>query len=78
MEEDELIKVTPDKERAKSMLEMVKLREKRIEVNKNDEFATLLLEDYYELIKELSTALINVRIFHQFKTGGLVACCLAM
>ncbi len=59
MDED-LIKITPDRERVKGILKMVALREKRAIANKSEEFATLLLEDYYEIIKELSTALLNL------------------
>ncbi|MFH1972049.1 MAG: hypothetical protein ABIJ18_01070 [archaeon] len=58
--EEELIKITPDKERVKSILEMVILRQKRIDMNKGEEFSTLLVEDYYEIIKELATATINL------------------
>ena len=38
---------------------MVYLREKRIQKSEADEFATLLVEDYYEIIKELATAILN-------------------
>jgi hydrogenase maturation factor len=58
--EEEIIKITPDRERAKSILDMVKLREKRIENDNKEEFSTLLLEDYYEIVKELATALMNL------------------
>ena len=60
MEEDDLIKITPDKERVKSILGMVYLREKRIQKSEAEEFATLLVEDYYEIIKELATAILNL------------------
>lgn len=43
MEDEELIKITPDNERVKSILEMVKLREKRIDSNKDEKFSTLLI-----------------------------------
>ena len=39
---------------------MVYLREKRIQKSEADEFATLLVEDYYEIIKELATAILNL------------------
>lgn len=60
MEDEELIKITPDKERVKSILEMVRLREGRINSTKDEKFSTLLIEDYYENIKELSVALLNL------------------
>lgn len=62
MEDEVLIKITPDKERVKSILGMVYLREKRIKKSEAEEFATLLVEDYYEIIKELATAILNTNI----------------
>ena len=55
-----MISISPDKERVRSIISMVDLREKRINNDKKDEFSTLLIEDYYEIIKELATALINL------------------
>jgi hypothetical protein len=56
--EDKLIKVSIDLEKAKSILRMVELREKRIEAYSSKNFGSLLVEDYYEIIKELATALL--------------------
>ena len=39
---------------------MVYLREKRIQKSEAEEFTTLLVEDYYEIIKELATAVLNL------------------
>lgn len=39
---------------------MVALREKRIALSNDEEFTTLLIEDYYEVIKELATAILNL------------------
>ncbi len=58
--DEEVIKITPDRERVRSILDMVGLREKRILAYKSDEFSTLLVEDYYEVIKELATAVLNL------------------
>lgn len=52
-------KITPDKEKAKSLLQMVLLREKDIET-KNIEFTTLIVEGYYEIVKELITAIMSL------------------
>ncbi|MEK6876344.1 MAG: hypothetical protein AABX63_02955 [Nanoarchaeota archaeon] len=60
MEDEDLIKITPDKERVKSILGMVSLIEKRIEQSNKEEFATLLIGDYYEIVKELATAILNL------------------
>jgi len=53
-----IIKISPDKERANSILQMVGLREKflkdseKIAVN-----STIIAENYYEIIKELCVAI---------------------
>ena len=57
---DDIIKITPDKNKAKSILKMVEVREKRIQETKSDQFSSLLVEDFYEIIKELATAVINL------------------
>ena len=54
----DLTKITPDKERAKSILKMVKLIEERIKLQDKKKMAALILSDYYEIIKELLTALL--------------------
>jgi len=51
-----LIKVTPDRERIKSILEMTNLIQKRINILDKAEFSSLIIVDYYEIIKELITA----------------------
>lgn len=56
-----LIKITPDKERVKSILEMVLLIEERIEVQDKIKFVSLIISDYYEIIKELMTAFILLK-----------------
>ena len=49
-----------DKEKAKSLLKLVELREKNLKIlNKNDS-STLILEAYYEIIKELITAIMSI------------------
>jgi hypothetical protein len=54
-------KVTPDRERAKSLLSLVELREKDLRSKeKSDEFSALVVEAYYEMVKELLAALMSV------------------
>jgi len=48
-------RITPDKERARSIIKVVELREKDL-IGKVEEFSTLIVESYYEIIKELITA----------------------
>jgi len=57
---DQVSRIVPDKERARGILKLVELREKSIIELKEDIFATLIAEDYYEIIKELITALMFI------------------
>ncbi|MDO8517624.1 MAG: hypothetical protein Q7S33_05880 [Nanoarchaeota archaeon] len=56
----ELIKITPDKKRAKSILNMVLLIEERIKNENKVKFVSLIICDYYEIIKELITAILLI------------------
>ncbi len=56
----DLIKITPNKERAKSILEMVSLIEERIKIQDKVKMASLVISDYYEIIKELITAVLLI------------------
>ena len=52
-------KVNPDKEKINSILKMCSVRLKFVEKQEvDDEIASLITEDYYEIIKELLTALL--------------------
>ena len=54
----DLIKITPDKERARSILKMVSLLEERIKSQDKSKMTALIITDYYEIIKELMTAIL--------------------
>ena len=54
----ELIRISPDKEKAKSISKMVALLIERIEKQDKIKFASLVITDYYEVIKELITAIL--------------------
>lgn len=54
---EKVSKLSPDTEKAKALLNMVNLREERIKLTPFPNFATLLTEEYYEIIKELMTAI---------------------
>ena len=56
----DLIKITPNKERAKNILKMVFLIEERIKLQDKEKMASLIISDYYEIIKELITAVLLV------------------
>ena len=57
---EDLIKMTPNQERAKNILAQIELRLKDANNKDPNEFATLIIEAYYEVIKELLTALLAV------------------
>lgn len=53
-----IIKTSPDKEKAKSMLNLIKSRESFIISVESEQFSTIIAENYYEIIKELASALL--------------------
>lgn len=53
-----IIKISPDKEKAKSIKKIVKTREEFLEKSDIKEYSTILAENYYEVIKELATAIL--------------------
>lgn len=62
-----IIKVKQDIKKVESILEMVENREKSISFLDYKKFSTIIAETYYEIIKELSSALI---LFDGFKSVG--------
>ena len=69
-------KITPDKEKAKALLQIVELRERDLKT-KGEEFTTLIVEGYYEIVKELITALMSIdgykTVSHELLVGYLAA-----
>ena len=57
--EGDVKKKRPDFEEAKSLLLMAEKREAYISTKDKMEFASLVIEDYYEIIKELITAILS-------------------
>lgn len=62
-----IIKITPDKEKAKSMLRLIENREEFISSINIEKFSTIATENYYEIIKELAATLL---LLDGFKTTG--------
>jgi len=58
--QEEVRRVKPDKEMAKSILKMIETRMKALELKDRKEFASLVVEDYYEIVKEAITALMAI------------------
>ncbi len=55
----QVTRISVDKEKARALLKLVEMRERDL-AKKNDEFATLIVEGYYEIVKELITAIMAV------------------
>ncbi|MCK5459382.1 MAG: hypothetical protein KAI20_05785, partial [Thermoplasmatales archaeon] len=53
-------KVKENPEQAKALLQLAKRRLESIEKRRKDEFPQLLIESYYEAIKELISALLAI------------------
>ncbi len=62
-----LIRVTPNKEKAKHILKIAEMTIERIQRVDVKEFVTLTTKDYYDVIKELMTA---VALLNGYKTEG--------
>lgn len=58
MEDEKLIKVSEDKEKAKSINKMANAIVQRIDLTDKEKFSSLVISDYYEVIKELITAIL--------------------
>lgn len=61
----DLIKITPDKEKCKSIMKMTALLLERIGESDKKRHASLIISDYYEVIKELLT---EILILDGYKT----------
>jgi len=56
---DKVSKIRPDNEKAKALLKMTELHERRAQLTPLPDMATLLVEEYYEIVKELITAIMS-------------------
>ncbi len=72
---DKVNKIRPDNEKAKALLKMTQLREKRAQNTELPQMATLLVEEYYEILKELITAIMSCdgwkTVSHELLVGYL-------
>ncbi len=66
-------KVRENPEQAKALLELANKRIKSINKRKNDEFPQFLIEDYYETIKELISALLSIQGYKSYSHECLVS-----
>jgi len=65
--EDNLIKITPNREKAKSILKMVEITLRMISTINKTEFPSNLTKEYYEVIRELISI---VLLLDGYKTMG--------
>lgn len=56
---DKVTKIRPDNEKAKALQKMIELHEKRAKLTPLPDMGTLLIEEYYEIVKELITAIMS-------------------
>ncbi|MFQ5647973.1 MAG: hypothetical protein ACE5FW_01940 [Candidatus Aenigmatarchaeota archaeon] len=56
--DEEVFEISVDKERAKSLLRMVEVRLQSIKDTDKKKYASLVLEEYYDAISELLTAVL--------------------
>lgn len=56
----DLIKITSDKEKARNILKMISLIEERIKFQDKNKMPALIISDYYEIVKELITAILLI------------------
>lgn len=62
-----IIKVIPDKEKVKSILNLINARENFVSLIDAEKFSTIVAENYYEILKELATAML---LLDGLKTTG--------
>lgn len=57
---ESLIKITPDKERARSLIKLARLRYDKIKTFDEEKDSSLIAEGFYEVSKELITAILFI------------------
>jgi len=66
-------KVKENPEQAKALYELARRRLESIEKRRKDEFSQLLIESYYEAIKELISALLSIQGYKSYSHECLVS-----
>ncbi len=67
--QEEVRRIKPDMQMASAILRMIEVRMKALEELKNKpEFVSLVVEDYYEILKEAITALMALMAIDGYKT----------
>lgn len=68
----ELIRITADKEKARNILKMVSLIEERMMKQDRKKMAALIISDYYEIIKEIITAILLIEGYKTLSQKDLI------
>jgi hypothetical protein len=71
--QEEVKRITPDRQMAKAILKMIEVRTKALRLMDRKEFASLVVEDYYEITKEAITALMALDGYKTLSHEVLVA-----
>lgn len=72
--QEEVRKIKPDRQTASAILRMIEVRMKALEELKGRrEFASLVVEDYYEIVKEALTALMAIDGYKTLSHEVLIA-----
>jgi hypothetical protein len=73
MIDEEIRKVRPNKEIAKSIFKMIKIRLEELETKYRMKFPSIVVEDYYEIIKEAITALMAIDGYKTLSHKALIS-----
>ncbi len=65
-----IIKIKPDLKKVESMVEMANLRKRSISLLDTKKFCVIIFENYYEIIKELVSALILIEGFKSVRENS--------
>jgi hypothetical protein len=71
--QEEVKRIAPDRQMAKAILKMIEVRMKALSLMDRKEFASLVVEDYYEITKEAITALMALDGYKTLSHEVLVA-----
>ncbi len=66
-------KVKENPEQAEALLKLAKRRLESVEKRRKDEFSQLLIESYYEVIKELISALLSIHGYKSYSHECLIS-----
>jgi len=66
-------KIKENPEQAKALYQLSKRRLESIEKRRNDEFPQLLIESYYEAIKDLISALLSIKGYKSYSHECLIS-----